>query len=128
MAFNFLVHGEHIGSGDNALDIPYHLKSPQDLSSACMQTQKFLALLAIRNSKPNAYEIQCDSVAVTVDNLKDFEFQQDSDYEIYSNQNAEYIKIGKISPIGPHELSEINKYIPCTEIKLNEAQVNHFLS
>lgn len=123
MSFNYLVHAQHVGAGDNYLNVAYELSTPFRISKLPMHARQLLALLAIRNSKPHVYEIQCDSMAIEADSLRPEQLIQDGDYEIYSNTHCEYIKIVQIHCIHVSELSTLNAYIPCTKIHLTDEQI-----
>ena len=122
MAFLYLVHAQHIGAGDNCLDVPYALSSPLPIHDLPMHARQLLALLAIHNSNPHDYEIQCNSVALKAGLIGPRQLKHDGDYEIYSNPHCEYIKIIQIRGIGAVELSNINTYIPCAQIHLTDEQ------
>lgn len=122
MSFNYLIHAQHVGAGDNCLNVPYHLSSPKPIDDLPMHAQQLLALLAIRNSKPHVYEIQCDSMALEADSIGPEQLIHDGDYEIYSNPFCEYIKIVRIQGINCLEFSAINNFIQCTPIHLTDEQ------
>lgn len=122
MAFSYFVHAQHVGAGDNCLNVPYHLSSPLPIHDLPMHARRLLALLAIHNSNPHKYEIQCDSMAIEAHLIGPEQLTQDGDYEIYSNPHCEYIKIVGIHGINALELSAVNDFIPCAEIHLTEQQ------
>lgn len=127
MAFNYLIHAQHDGAGDNSLNVPYHLSSPLPLQDLPKHSIRLLALLAIHNHNPHAYEIQCDSMSIKADEIGPEQLAQDGDYEIYSNFHCEYIKIIRIQAINEPELSTVNSFIPCTKIHLTQSQANSLI-
>jgi hypothetical protein len=122
VAFNYFVHAQHVGAGDNCLNFPYHLSSPLPIHDLPMHARRLLALLAIHNSNPHKYEIQCDSVSIEANLIGPEQLTQDADYELYSNPYCEYVKIVRIQGINAFALSALNNWIPCTEIHLTNEQ------